>query len=175
MIFPYFNQVLGVLGALNFWPIAVYFPVEMYFVQSKTAPWTRKWLLLQSFSMFCLILSVVGLIGSVEGLLTAKFSWTLPSMFPTWDDLCMCGVYILQILSSLFKVDIYIYIWIKLGNWCVVCKLFVGLEMLAVWLSVSCTSQTLLVLGRFPYCTACILFFPILNSWSIWNPLMLDN
>ncbi|KAH6795840.1 hypothetical protein C2S51_036826 [Perilla frutescens var. frutescens] len=73
MIFPYFNQVLGVLGALNFWPIAVYFPVEMYFVQSRTAAWSRKWLLLQGFSMFCLILSVVGLIGSVQGLLTAKF------------------------------------------------------------------------------------------------------
>ncbi|KAL0310906.1 UNVERIFIED_CONTAM: putative amino acid permease 7 [Sesamum angustifolium] len=28
MVFPYFNQVLGVLGALNFWPLAVYFPVE---------------------------------------------------------------------------------------------------------------------------------------------------
>ncbi|CAL5335473.1 unnamed protein product [Camellia sinensis] len=32
MIFPYFNQVLGVLGALNFWTISIYFPVEMYFV-----------------------------------------------------------------------------------------------------------------------------------------------
>ncbi|CAI9088989.1 OLC1v1023466C1 [Oldenlandia corymbosa var. corymbosa] len=30
MLFPYFNQVLGVLGALNFWPLAIYFPVEMY-------------------------------------------------------------------------------------------------------------------------------------------------
>ncbi|CAL5335478.1 unnamed protein product [Camellia sinensis] len=32
VIFPYFNQVLGVLGALNFWPLAIYFPMEMYFV-----------------------------------------------------------------------------------------------------------------------------------------------
>ncbi|KAI8009581.1 putative amino acid permease 7 [Camellia lanceoleosa] len=34
MIFPYFNQVLGVLGAINFWPLSIYFPVEMYFVQA---------------------------------------------------------------------------------------------------------------------------------------------
>lgn len=74
MIFPYFNQVLGVLGALNFWPIAVYYPVQMYFAQSRTATWTRKWLVLQAFSLFCLVLSVVGLIGSVEGLITAKFN-----------------------------------------------------------------------------------------------------
>lgn len=74
MLFPYFNQVLGVIGALNFWPIAVYFPVEMYFVQSKTRAWTRKWVGLQVFSMFCLVLSLVGLIGSVQGLITAKLS-----------------------------------------------------------------------------------------------------
>ncbi|KAK4487163.1 hypothetical protein RD792_006481, partial [Penstemon davidsonii] len=35
LLFPYFNQVLGVLGALNFWPLAIYFPVEMYLVQNK--------------------------------------------------------------------------------------------------------------------------------------------
>ncbi|CAA0814043.1 Probable amino acid permease 7 [Striga hermonthica] len=72
MLFPYFNQVLGVLGALNFWPVAIYFPVEMYFVQSKTRAWTRKWVGLQVFSMFCLLLSIVGLIGSIEGIMRAK-------------------------------------------------------------------------------------------------------
>ncbi|GER45939.1 amino acid transporter [Striga asiatica] len=51
MLFPYFNQVLGVLGALNFWPVAIYFPVEMYFVQSKTQAWTRKWVALQKIAI----------------------------------------------------------------------------------------------------------------------------
>lgn len=74
MLFPYFNQVLGLLGALNFWPIAVYYPVEMYFVQSKTVPWTSTWTALQGFSMLGLLLSVVGLAGSVVGLMKAKFS-----------------------------------------------------------------------------------------------------
>ncbi|KAL8509744.1 hypothetical protein ACS0TY_016814 [Phlomoides rotata] len=74
MSFPYFNQVLGLLGALNFWPIAVYFPLEMYIVQSKIGVWTRKWLLLQAFSVFCLMLSLVGLIGSVQGVMKAKFN-----------------------------------------------------------------------------------------------------
>ncbi|XP_068642049.1 probable amino acid permease 7 [Aristolochia californica] len=74
MIFPYFNQVLGVLGALNFWPLTIYFPVKMYFVQQKIAPWTRKWVILQTFSIICLIVTLVALVGSIEGLITAKLS-----------------------------------------------------------------------------------------------------
>ena len=72
IIFPYFNQILGVLGALNFWPLAIYFPVEMYFVQKKIQPWTRKWIVLRSFSFVCFLVTVVSLIGSIQGLITAK-------------------------------------------------------------------------------------------------------
>nr|XP_043621256.1 probable amino acid permease 7 [Erigeron canadensis] len=74
MLFPYFNQVLGVLGALNFWPLVVYFPVEMYFVQKKIAPWTKRWVALRTFSFGCFLVSAVGFIGSLEGLVTAKLS-----------------------------------------------------------------------------------------------------
>lgn len=74
MLFPYFNEVLGVLGAVNFWPLAVYFPVQMYFVQKKIGAWTRKWVILQSFSLACLIVSIVALVGSLEGLVSEKMS-----------------------------------------------------------------------------------------------------
>ncbi|KAH7859936.1 hypothetical protein Vadar_007267 [Vaccinium darrowii] len=74
MIFPYFNQVLGVLGALNYWPLAIYFPMEMYFVQKKIGAWTTKWILYQTVSIVCLLVSVVALIGSIEGLVVAKLS-----------------------------------------------------------------------------------------------------
>ncbi|WOK94130.1 putative amino acid permease 7 [Canna indica] len=72
MLFPYFNDVLGVLGALNFWPLAIYFPVEMYFVQRKISTWTRKWIVLKVFSIGCLLVSVFALIGSVEGVISEK-------------------------------------------------------------------------------------------------------
>ncbi|KAL9345595.1 hypothetical protein Peur_060448 [Populus x canadensis] len=72
MAFPYFNQVLGVLGALNFWPLAIYFPVEMYFVQMKIGAWTRKWIVLRTFSFACLLITIAGLLGSIEGLISAK-------------------------------------------------------------------------------------------------------
>ncbi|TXG68038.1 hypothetical protein EZV62_009313 [Acer yangbiense] len=73
MIFPYFNQVLGVLGALNFWPLAIYFPVEMYFVQKKIGAWTKQWIVLRIFSFICFLVTIIGLIGSIEGLISAKF------------------------------------------------------------------------------------------------------
>lgn len=74
MVFPYFNQVLGLLGALNFWPLAIYFPVEMYFVQKKVGAWTRKWIVLRIFSFACFLVTVVGFAGSLEGLISAKLS-----------------------------------------------------------------------------------------------------
>ncbi|CAL5405216.1 unnamed protein product [Camellia sinensis] len=74
MAFPYFNQVLGVLGAFNFWPLAIYFPVEMYFVQRKIRAWTTQWVVLQTISYACLIVSILAFVGSVEGLVAAKWS-----------------------------------------------------------------------------------------------------
>ncbi|KAG8068618.1 hypothetical protein GUJ93_ZPchr0005g15140 [Zizania palustris] len=35
MLLPFFNDVVGLLGALGFWPLTVYFPVEMYIVQKR--------------------------------------------------------------------------------------------------------------------------------------------
>ncbi|KAK7305305.1 hypothetical protein VNO77_43209 [Canavalia gladiata] len=72
ILFPYFNQLLGVLGAINFWPLAIYFPVEMYLVQMKIGAWTRKWIVLRVFSFVCFLVTVVGLVGSVQGIISKK-------------------------------------------------------------------------------------------------------
>lgn len=69
MLLPFFNDILGVLGALAFWPLTVYFPVEMYIVQSKTQRWSLKWLLLQGLSFFCLLISLAALVGSIQGVI----------------------------------------------------------------------------------------------------------
>ncbi|XP_072989379.1 probable amino acid permease 7 [Typha latifolia] len=74
MFFPYFNEVLGLLGAFNFWPLAIYFPVEMYFVQRKIETWTKKWIILQTFSVACLLVSIFAFVGSVEGVVSEKLS-----------------------------------------------------------------------------------------------------
>ncbi|KAK1417975.1 hypothetical protein QVD17_27111 [Tagetes erecta] len=74
LVFPYFNEILGLLGALNLWPLAIYFPVEMYIVQRKVETWSRTWVVLQIFSSFLMVVSAVALIGSVAGLVDAKIS-----------------------------------------------------------------------------------------------------
>ncbi|KAF7831229.1 putative amino acid permease 7 [Senna tora] len=42
VIFPYFNQILGVLGGIIYWPLTIYFPVEMYLSQYNIEAWTTK-------------------------------------------------------------------------------------------------------------------------------------
>ncbi|MED6149715.1 Amino acid permease 4 [Stylosanthes scabra] len=67
MLIPFFNDILGVIGALGFWPLTVYFPVEMYIRQKKIPKWCGSWIVLQSLSMFCLLVTIAALIGSVAG------------------------------------------------------------------------------------------------------------
>ncbi|XP_057419780.1 amino acid permease 3-like [Lotus japonicus] len=69
MLIPFFNDVLGVIGALGFWPLTVYFPLEMYIIQKKIPRWSTKWILMELMSVFCLLVSVVAGLGSVVGVL----------------------------------------------------------------------------------------------------------
>ena len=77
IIFPYFNQVVAVAvavaGALTFWPLVIYFPVEMYIAQKNIRAWTCKWVVLRVYSVICLLVASFALAGSLEGLINAKF------------------------------------------------------------------------------------------------------
>ncbi|KAK1276391.1 Amino acid permease 3 [Acorus gramineus] len=70
MLLPFFNDVVGLLGALGFWPLTVYFPVEMYIVQKKVPRWSTKWVCLQMLSLACLVISVAAAVGSVAGVVS---------------------------------------------------------------------------------------------------------
>ncbi|KVH99528.1 Amino acid transporter, transmembrane [Cynara cardunculus var. scolymus] len=67
MLMPFFNDVVGILGAFGFWPLTVYFPVEMYIVQKKIPKWSTQWVSLQILSVACLIISVCAAAGSFAG------------------------------------------------------------------------------------------------------------
>ncbi|MCO5584262.1 hypothetical protein L7F22_038186 [Adiantum nelumboides] len=67
MLLPFFNDILGVLGALAFWPLTVYFPIEMHIARHNTPRWSRKWIFLQSLSIVCLLISLAALVGSLHG------------------------------------------------------------------------------------------------------------
>lgn len=70
MLMPFFNDVVGILGAFGFWPLTVYFPVEMYIVQKKIPKWSSRWISLQILSVTCLIISICAAAGSFAGVVT---------------------------------------------------------------------------------------------------------
>ncbi|KAL6547029.1 hypothetical protein OROMI_022750 [Orobanche minor] len=74
MVFPYFNQVLGVLGTINFWPLSVYFPVEMWLRQKELRPWTTGWTVFRSVSIICFVINMFIFAGSIQGILATRFS-----------------------------------------------------------------------------------------------------
>lgn len=68
MTFPFFNDFLGLLGAASFWPLTVYFPIEMYIAQAKLPRFSFTWTWLKILSWACLLVSIVAAAGSIQGL-----------------------------------------------------------------------------------------------------------
>ena len=69
LILPFFNDIVGFLGALGFWPLTVYFPVEMYIAQKKIPMWSTRWVCLQTLSLCVLIIALSAAAGSVTGVI----------------------------------------------------------------------------------------------------------
>ncbi|XP_074279193.1 amino acid permease 6-like [Silene latifolia] len=69
MIFPFFNDFLGLLGALSFWPLTVFFPVELHIAQAKVPKYSPKWIALKLLSYVCLVVSLIAAAGSIQGLI----------------------------------------------------------------------------------------------------------
>ncbi|XP_015869034.2 amino acid permease 6 [Ziziphus jujuba] len=68
MIFPFFNDFVGLLGAASFYPLTVYFPIEMYIAQAKPPKYSLTWIWLKILTWVCLIVSIVAAAGSIQGL-----------------------------------------------------------------------------------------------------------
>ncbi|CAF2116032.1 unnamed protein product [Brassica napus] len=71
MIFPFFNAILGLIGAVAFWPLTVYFPVEMHISQKKVKKYSVRWIVLKLLVFVCLIVSLLAAIGSIVGLISS--------------------------------------------------------------------------------------------------------
>ncbi|XP_020208495.1 amino acid permease 6 [Cajanus cajan] len=70
ILLPFFNSIVGLLGAVSFWPLTVYFPTEMYLVRAKVPKFSVIWIGVKLLSGFCLIVTLVAAAGSIEGIIT---------------------------------------------------------------------------------------------------------
>lgn len=68
MILPFFNDFLGLIGAASFYPLTVYFPIEMYIARTKIPKFSFTWVWLKILSWVCLVVSLVAAAGSIQGL-----------------------------------------------------------------------------------------------------------
>lgn len=68
MALPFFNDVVGLLGAIGFWPLTVFFPIEMYIVQRNIPNGSLKWVFLQLLSLGCFLISIAAATGSIAGI-----------------------------------------------------------------------------------------------------------
>lgn len=67
MAMPFFNDILALLGSIGFWPLTVYFPVQMYIAKNKIERWSLKWFMLQLLNFLCLLVSLAAACGSIQG------------------------------------------------------------------------------------------------------------
>ncbi|XP_057975123.1 amino acid permease 3-like [Malania oleifera] len=68
MILPFFNDVVGLLGALGFCPLTVYFPIQMYIAQKKIPKWSSTWIGFHIIIFVCLVVSLGAAAGSIVGM-----------------------------------------------------------------------------------------------------------
>ncbi|XP_042485206.1 amino acid permease 6-like [Macadamia integrifolia] len=67
MAFPFFNDILPLLGAVGYWPLTVYFPIEMYITRKKIKRFTYRWVGVQLLNFGCLLVAIAAALGSIQG------------------------------------------------------------------------------------------------------------
>ncbi|XP_047328903.1 amino acid permease 8-like [Impatiens glandulifera] len=68
MLFPFFNEVLSLLGAFGYWPLTVYFPISMFIANKRIQRWSSKWVGLQLVNTVCFLVALAAACGSIQGI-----------------------------------------------------------------------------------------------------------
>lgn len=68
MAMPFFNEMLALLGAMGFWPLTIYFPVEMFIAKHKISKRTIKWFGLQTLNFIFMLVSLAAACAAIHGL-----------------------------------------------------------------------------------------------------------
>ena len=65
---PFFTDMIALMGSIGYWPIVVYFPVEMHIAQYKIPKRSARWAGLQLLSLLNLLISLAAASGAIQGL-----------------------------------------------------------------------------------------------------------
>ncbi|KAI9097434.1 hypothetical protein K1719_025205 [Acacia pycnantha] len=68
MAMPFFNEFLSLLGAIGFWPLIVFFPIQMHIAQRDIKTRSRRWCMLQLLNFVCFLVSVAAAVSSIHGI-----------------------------------------------------------------------------------------------------------
>lgn len=69
MAMPFFNEMLALLGAISFWPLVIYFPVEMFITKEKIKKLlTIRWFELQTLNIIFMLVSLAVACAAIHGL-----------------------------------------------------------------------------------------------------------
>ena len=71
MLLPFFVDVVALIGALGFWPLTIFLPIQMHIKQAEVPKWQRKWVGLQVLSMLCLLVSSAVGVGAIARIIIA--------------------------------------------------------------------------------------------------------
>lgn len=70
MLLPFFNDIVALIGAMGFWPLTVYLPIEMHIRQTDLPKGSLKWTALQVLSTICLLVSIAAGAGAIAQIVT---------------------------------------------------------------------------------------------------------
>ncbi|KAL3149470.1 hypothetical protein ABBQ32_002254 [Trebouxia sp. C0010 RCD-2024] len=76
MLVPFFNDVVGLLGSLGFWPLTVFLPIQMHIAQTGMRKFSPKWCVLQFISFICMLISLGGCVGSIAQIVIDTYDYT---------------------------------------------------------------------------------------------------
>jgi hypothetical protein len=70
-LLPFFNAIVGLLGAIAFFPLTVYFPCQLHLVIHKVPKFAFKWWMLNGLCTLCLCVSLAAGVGSIAKIIDA--------------------------------------------------------------------------------------------------------
>ncbi|XP_061373292.1 amino acid permease 8-like [Gastrolobium bilobum] len=77
MAMPFFNEMLAFLGAMGFWPLVIYFPVEMFIAKQKIRKRTIQWIGLQTLNLLFMLVSLAAACAAIHGLNRSLYKYKL--------------------------------------------------------------------------------------------------